>query len=857
MAPHTGRPGGEPGRPGTIAVALRLAWRQARGGRRHLAALFACVALGVGALVAVGTLGAGLEATLAREAKALLGGDVELRAARPLPADADAALARLAGAGARVVHVRELAGMARAPARGATVLVELKAPSPGYPLYGALVTTPAAPLSSLLADDGAVVEHALLVRLGLALGDRLTIGETTLTVRGVVEAEPDRAASLVRLGPRLFLSPAALERARLVSFGSRVRYRALLRLPDGLTAGDTRAELARAIVDPGVRVAAYDEAQPGLRRFFSQLTAYLGLVGLASLLVGGLGVAASVSAFIARQVPTIAALKALGAETRTLVAAYVVQTQAVALAAGLVGAGLGLALQPVLAAALAGLVPFALEARAQPWTIARAVTMGLATTLLCTWAPLAAVRRVPAWLLLRRDVEPSSPARSGVFVIAPVVVGLAVLTLWQAGSLRIGGIFVGASLAALLVLAALARGLTALARRLPRARGLAWRHGLAALQRPGGHAPRVVVALGIAVTLLVAVALLEGVLGRQIDLEQRREAPSFFFVDVQPDQVDAFTALVARTGGSAPQLTAVVRARLAAVDGERLTRDVVERRRTRGEDRRWYFTRDYALTFGDAPPAGNTLTAGRWWTTAEGAGRALASVEETAARELGLRPGSRLTFDVQGVPVDVEVTSVRRVDWQSLTTNFFFVLSPAALAGAPATWVATTRVPATAEPALQNAVVAAFPNVTAIPVRDVLDRVAAVLGDIAVAVRLVASFTLGTGVVVMAGALAATRSQRLYESVVLRALGATRGVVARAFAVEYGLLGAAAGVGGGALATVLAWALVHWVLDAPWSFDAAPLLVGLAATVALALAVGFLVTFRLLGQKPLPVLRRE
>ena len=839
------------------AVALRLAWRQARGGRRHLAALFACVALGVGALVAVGTLGAGLEATLAREAKALLGGDVELRAARPLPADADAALARLAGAGARVVHVRELAGMARAPARGATVLVELKAPSPGYPLYGALVTTPAAPLSSLLADDGAVVEHALLDRLGLALGDRLTIGETTLTVRGVVEAEPDRAASLVRLGPRLFLSPAALERARLVSFGSRVRYRALLRLPDGLTAGDTRAELARAIVDPGVRVAAYDEAQPGLRRFFSQLTAYLGLVGLASLLVGGLGVAASVSAFIARQVPTIAALKALGAETRTLVAAYVVQTQAVALAAGLVGAGLGLALQPVLAAALAGLVPFALEARAQPWTIARAVTMGLATTLLCTWAPLAAVRRVPAWLLLRRDVEPSSPARSGVFVVAPVVVGLAVLTLWQAGSLRIGGIFVGASLAALLVLAALARGLTALARRLPRARGLAWRHGLAALQRPGGHAPRVVVALGIAVTLLVAVALLEGVLGRQIDLEQRREAPSFFFVDVQPDQVDAFAALVARTGGSAPQLTAVVRARLAAVDGERLTRDVVERRRTRGEDRRWYFTRDYALTFGDAPPAGNTLTAGRWWTAAEGAGRALASVEETAARELGVRPGSRLTFDVQGVPVDVEVTSVRRVDWQSLTTNFFFVLSPAALAGAPATWVATTRVPATAEPALQNAVVAAFPNVTAIPVRDVLDRVAAVLGDIAVAVRLVASFTLGTGVVVMAGALAATRSQRLYESVVLRTLGATRGVVARAFAVEYACLGAAAGVGGTALACLLAWIVLRFVLDTPWHLEPWALLAGVVASVGLAIAVGFLATWRLLGEKPLPVLRRE
>ena len=836
-------------------VALRLARRQARGGRRHLAALFACVALGVGALVAVGTLGAGLETTLAREAKALLGGDVELRAARPLPDDAEAALGRLERAGARVVRVRELVGMARTAA-GGSVLVELKTPTAGYPLYGALSTAPAAPLATLLEAEGAVVQRELLDRLGLAVGDRLTIGEATLTIRGVVEAEPDRAASLVRLGPRVFLSPAALEHAGLVAFGSRVRYRVLVRLPPGLAAGDTRAALARDIADPGVRVAAYDEAQPGLRRFFSQLTSYLGLVGLASLLVGGIGVAASVSAFVARQVPSIAALKALGAETRTLVATYVIQTQVVALLASLVGAGLGLAVQPVLTAALAGLVPFALEPKPEPWTIARAIVMGLATTLLCTWAPLAAVRAVPAWLLLRRDVEPSARGR-GVSTLLPVAVGLAALALWQAGSLKIGGIFVGASLAALLALLALARGLTALARRLPRARGLAWRHGLAALQRPGGHAPRVVVALGVAVMLLVTVALLEGVLGRQIDYEQRREAPSFFFLDVQADQVEDFARLAERTGGSRPVFTPVVRARLAAVEGTRVTREVVERRRARDEDGRWFFTREYALTWAEAPPAGTVLTAGTWWTPAQGHARALASIEESAARHLGVRPGSRLTFDVQGVAIDVEIASVRRVDWQNLTTNFFFVLSPAALAGAPATWVATTRVAGEREAALQNAVVAAFPNVTAIPLRDVLERVAAVLGDIAVAVRLVALFTLGAGVVVMAGALAATRSQRLYESVVLRTLGATRGLVARAFAVEYGLLGAAAGVGGTVLATVLAWAVVRWVLDAPWSFDPTPLVIGLAATIALALAVGFLVTFRLLGQKPLPVLRRE
>ena len=839
-------------------IALRLAWRQARGGRRHLGAVFACVALGVGALVAVGTLGAGLQTTLAREAKALLGGDLELRAARPLPAEADTALGRLASAGARVVRVRELVGMVRSPARGGSVLVELKTAGAGYPLYGRLATTPPLPLGALLEGDGAVVQRELLDRLGVAVGDPLVVGEVTLTVRGVVEAEPDRAASLVALGPRVFLSAEALERSRLVGFGSRVRHRVLVRLPAGVDAGATRAALAQAVVDPGVRVAAYDEAQPGLRRFFVQLTTYLGLVGLASLLVGGIGVAASVSAFVARQVPTIATLKALGTESRTLVAAYLIQTQAVALAGGVIGAALGVALQPLLAAALAGLVPFALEWHAQPVTLARAVAMGLVVTLLCTWAPLAAVRTVPAWLILRRDVEPAGGRGRRWSTLAPVGLGLAALALWQAGSLKTGGIFVAACLGALLALAGLARGMMLVARRLPRARGLAWRHGLAALRRPGGHAPRVVVALGMAAMLLVTVALLQSVLGRQIDLEQRRQAPSFFFLDVQPDQRDAFVRLVTDTTGTAPALTPVVRGRLAAVDGVRVTREMVDRRRARSEEGEggWYFTREYVLTWADTPPAGNVLLRGRWWTAGP-ASEAQASVEEAAARHLGVDVGSRLTFDVQGVSIEAAVTSIRRVDWQSLQTNFFVVLTPGALEGAPATWVATARVPAAAEPALQNAVVAAFPNVTAIPVRDVMERVAVVLDEIAVAVRLVALFTLGTGLVVMAGALAATRSQRLYESVVLRTLGATRGVVARAFAVEYGLLGAAAGVGGGLLATLLAWVVVRWVLDTPWSFDLAPLLLGLAATITLALAVGFLTTFRLLGQKPLPVLRRE
>jgi putative ABC transport system permease protein len=836
---------------------LRLAWRQARGARRQFVVFFVCVALGVAALVSVGSFGATLGATLAREAKALMGGDLELRSARPLSDEVEGELAALVSRGGRVVRIRELVGMARHVENGRTLLVELKAPEAGYPLYGRLATTPAQPLPALLANDGAVVQREVLERLALGVGDRLALGALTLTVRGVVDAEPDRSASLVTLGPRVFVAPDALERSGLVQFGSRVRHRTVATLPADLAARAAREDLARRISDPGVRVSSYDEAQPGLRRFFTQLTMYLGLVGLASLLVGGIGVASSVATFVRRQQTTIAILKALGADSRTILATFLVQTQAIGLAGSLVGAALGVALQPVLMASLAGFVPFALEPRVDVLTVVRGVVMGVLTTLLCALWPLLDVREVRASLVLRREVDDAAPpARRPWRAAVPVVAGLAALSLWQAGSLTIGGIFLGASIAAVVALWGVSRGLVVLARRLPGAPSPAWRHGLGALRRPGGQAARVVVALGAGVMLLVAVALLEQNLDAQIDHEQRRDAPSFFFIDVQPDQRDAFARLVrGATGGLEPTLTPVVRARLAAIDGEAVTRAMVNARGGEERETAFYYTREYVLTWAAEPPPGNVVTRGRWWGADPGPPRV--SVEDVMARRLGVDVGSRLTFDVQGVPIEAEVTSLRKVDWQSLTTNFFVVFSPGALDGAPATFVATARTPAATEAALQSAVVGAFPNVTAIPVRDVLERVGVVLGDIAIAIRVIALFTVGTGLVVMAGALTATRYQRLYESVVLRTLGATRGAVARAFAVEYGCLGAAAGVGGTALAAVLAWVVLRFVLDTPWRFEPQAMVLGVALTVALSVTIGFLATFRLLGAKPLPVLRRE
>jgi putative ABC transport system permease protein len=837
-----------------------MAWRQTRGAWRQFLALFACVALGVAALVAVGTFAAALDRGLAREAKALTGGDLELRSVRPLGAAVEASLAGLRDAGAATTAVRELVAMARHPAAGTSLLVELKAVEAAYPLYGRVETAPSRPLGELLGDGrSAVVEPALLERLGLAVGDALLLGSARVTITGVVEREPDRAASVVTLGPRVMVRAEALDATGLLGFGSRVRYRTLVRLPDHVAPAAAQATLEQASPSPSVRVTRFDDTQPGLRRFFSQLAAYLGLVGLASLLIGGIGVASSVATFLQRQLGTIAVLKCLGADGRTLLAAYLLQVQALGVLGSLAGAALGIAIQPLLVGALAPFAPFRLEPAWDGGTVVRAVLMGTLTALLCGLWPLLTVRAVPPALVLRRDVEATAwraprPWRAAL----PIAAGLAALAFWQAGSPKLGAIFVGAAAAALVVLAALSRGLLVLARVLPPRGGLALRQGLAGLRRPGGHAMRVVVALGTGVMLLVAVALLEASLGHQLAFEGKREAPSFFFVDVQPDQREPFGRLVAAaSGGVAPTLTPVVRGRLAALDGTPVTRELIQARKAASPDTVWYFTREYVLTFAAEPPARNTLTEGRWWTEAEARERPRVSLEEEAARRLGVGVGARLVFEVQGVPIEAEVMSLRKVDWQSLSTNFFAILSPGALAGAPVTYVATARVPAAAETRLQDAIVAAFPNVTAVPVRAVLERAATLLGQIGFAVRLVALFSIAAGVVVMVSTLTATRYQRLYETVIWKAIGATRGTVMRAFAAEYACLGAAAGVGGTLLAAALAWAVLTHVLKVRWTLEPATLAGGVVAATAVAVAVGLGATFRLLGRAPLAVLRQE
>lgn len=836
-----------------LEMIARLAWRDLRSGSRHFAPVVGGIALGVAAVVAVGAAADAVRRGAAREARSLLAADVEVRSTRALSAAAESSLREIeTRRGLAETRVTELVAMAASPSTAA--LVELKAVADDYPFYGAVETTPDAPLRAHLASGpppyAAVVQEAFLIRMGLAPGDRFTIGRAEFAAVAILRAEPDRAAGAFSLGPRVLVSRPALEAAGLIQPGSRVRYRILLRAPEGTDVEAVRDDLRRGLAGEPLDVTAYPDAQPALRRSLDRLGTYLGLVGLTALWVGGIGVAGGLRAFLAERWDTIAMLKSVGAGPATILRLYVAETLALAALGGFAGAVLGAIGHGLLARLAAPWLPFHLETAAGPWPYARGLAMGVLTALLFSLWPLLQVARQSPAAVFRREVAPTRTDRRAAVAVAVVLgLGLWGLAWWQAGNVRVAALFAGSLLAASVILAAAARGVARLARAAPSPRGLAWRRGLANLHRPGSRTTTVMVSLGAGVTVVLAVALVERAVRGELLGHIPRDAPSVFFIDIQPDQRDGFARVLAARSVPA-ELVPVVRSRLAAIDGRPVGPE--GRPGTKPEDR-WYFTREYVLTFAERVPRDNAITAGRWWAGVPAAPEV--SVEEDAARHLGVTVGSMLAFDIQGARVDARVTSLRSVQWDNRSANFYVIFAPGALEQAPLTYLAAARPAAAVETALLREAAAAFPNVTAIQVHDILASAARVIERLALAVRAVGAVIVLAGGVVLAGALAATRGVRLREAMIFKALGATRRTVARAFAIEFLLLGAASGVVGAALASALAWAALRFLLEIPWRWDPAPCLLAVAATAAGTVLVGVASTHRLLGKRPFPVLR--
>jgi putative ABC transport system permease protein len=890
---------------------VTMAWRETRAAWRHFLYFFFCIALGVGTLVGVGLFAANVERAVAREARGLMGGDLEIRLTRPISANGHEILRSLERRGIDVIHVSELVAMASrlgpqtspsSPSYAvSTQVIELKAIEPSYPFYGTLKTDPARPGAQLLAHQagvcgatgnvgktdcyGAIVQESLLIKMGLQVGDELKIGQAVLTITGTLNHEPDRVATAFSLGPRVMMSQDALRSAELVKPGSRVRERYLLRVPSEVQLEPLLTGLRDRLAGDSAQVSTFREAQPQLRRFLDHLTRYLGLVGLTALFVGGIGVASTIHAFVKDKLKTIAILKTLGADSGTVIRTYLVQALCLGVLGSLAGVTLGASLQHAIPTVLAGLLPIDLldlsgtqgSLSAEP--ILKGLALGAATTLLFTLWPLLGIREVRPALIFRSESVGAAqevgrgrrrltwrehlryPVRWATIVL--VGIGLSALAMWQARSIVIGMIFIVALVAAVVLLTLAAAMVMRWLRIIASPSSLMIRHAMRSLSRPGSQATSIMVAVGIGVMIIVTISLLERSLISQIGESRPLNAPTFFFIDVQPDQKAAFERLIhQRFSHVKPELTPLVRSRLHAVNGQPVPIHEDDERERRGRrngehGKSWYFTREYVLTFLDRLPKENVVVQGEWWTHPVNTQGALVSVEEDAARHLGIDPGSTIEFDIQGTVVPATVSSIRKVEWNNFSTNFYMILSPGSLEGAPFTFVATVRVSPAEEVPLQQAVVEAFPNVTAINIGEVMDTFARVLEHLSVAIRTIAVFCMLAGALVMAAALATTRYRRLYESVVFKALGATRLLIAGSFATEYAFIGAVAGLIGTVLASMLSWGVLYFVFDLPWGLHLGVLISGLLSTMVLTLAVGFLSTFRILGQRPLAVLRHE
>lgn len=842
-----------------IRLAWRLARRELRGGFAGFRVFLACLALGVAAIAGAGSLNAALRAAMQGDARALLGGDLVARFIHQPAAPLEMAALERSGEVSLAIEMRAMALLESGDRR---TLVELKAVDDAYPLFGQVALAPEQPLAAALARRdgawGAAVDANLLSRLGLTLGDSVRVGDAAFVLRATIEREPDRVASVFALGPRLMVHADALAATGLVQPGSLIRYYHRLRLSGPGDAEAAADRLRREVPDAAWQIRTAADAAPSLRRFLDNMTLFLTLVGLTTLLVGGIGVANAVRAFVDGRVPTIATLKCLGATAGLIFRVYLLQVGVMTLAGIAIGLTVGALLPLVLAGLPLGALPIVARAGVYPQPLLLAAAFGVLTALAFGLWPLARAGAVAPGALFRERVaglsgrlpwRPLAATAAAVLALAGLAVGTAHHRMLAAGFV------LGAALALLLfrAAAALVRRLAKAASRRPRlhAGRPVLRLGLANLHRPGAPTTSAVLSLGLGLSVLVAVTLVEVNLSHQVGERLPEEAPAFFFLDIQQRQAEAFDAAVAAVpGAGAIERAAMVRGRIVRIKGVPVGEAEI------GPEAEWAVRGDRGLTTRAAPPESSRVVAGAWWP--EGyEGPPLLSVDARVARGLDLDVGDTLTLNVLGREITAEVASLREIDWSAMAMNFALVLSPGALAGAPHAYVATVHAGPEAEDAVERAVVERLPNVSAIRVRQALESVRDMMRGAALALRAAAAVTLAAGALVLAGAVAAGHRRRVYEAVMLKVLGARRADLTRAFVVEYGLLGLATGAVAAAIGSAAAWAVLVLAMRAehvPLPGHAAAV-AGLG--VAVVLGLGFAGTWRALGRRTAPLLRDE
>jgi len=841
------------------ALALRYAVRELRGGLRGFGVFIACIALGVMAIAGVGSVAQGLADGLAQAGSTILGGDLNFALVQREATDAER---HFLDAHGTVSVVATLPTMARAK-DGRTTLVEIKAVDSVYPLFGAVTIEPDMPLPALLQQTGevfgAAADPALLTRLDLKVGDRVTIGKATIELRAMLKNEPDRLSGGIGFGPRLLVSREALRASALLQPGSLVRYGYRLRLPAG-NAGDRALaavdEAARAALpDAGWDIRTRKRASPQLERNVERFSQFLTLVALTSLLVGGVGVANAVASHLARKRDAIATMKALGATGADVFAIYCAQIMLVALFATLIGAAIGAALPFAIVAAFGSIIPLPVAAAFYPGELLLSIVYGLLTALAFALWPLGRAHDVSVSMLFRDTVagERAWPRRRYVIATALIIAALAALAIVAAYDRRLAAMFVVSAAVIFGALRLVALLTMALARRLPPQRSTLLRLAVTNIHRAGALTPSVVLSLGLGLSLLVTLVEIDGNLHRQFAAALPEKAPSFFFIDIPAANADAFNTFVReQTPGATIERVPMLRGRIVAANG------VKAEALKPGEGSAWVLRGDRGITYAPALPAGSRLVAGEWWA-ADYAGPPLVSLEQRTADDLKLKPGDTITVNVLGRNVIARIANLRAVDWQSLGINFVLVFSPGAFAGAPHTDIATLTFADGGNPAEETALVKAladaFPTVSAIRVKDALDMIDHLVGNLVLGLRGASSIALIAAALVLGGALAAGQRFRIYDAVILKTLGATRPRLVMAYALEYLLIGLAAVIFGVAAGSITAALVITRVMEFSFVWMFMPALATAVLALLVTVVLGLIGTFSALGHKPAEVLR--
>lgn len=838
---------------GTIALAFRLARRELRGGVRGLTTVLLCLALGVGVIAAVGSLRAAVDAGLAADGRRILGGDIEVDGGNtPLPAGLTA---WLTGQGARVSSIATMRSLLIAPS-GERTLIELKAADAAWPLVGAAAFTPAQPLDQALSRRdgtfGLLADPLVLDRLHLQPGDRVRLGAATFRIAGTLTLEPDRVATPSMFGPRVLIASDALPETGLIAPGTFARYALRATVPPP-AAADLPARIRDKFGNQGWRIRDPHEAAPGVTRFLDQTSLFLTLVGLTSLLVGGIGVANGVSAWIEARGRTIATLRCLGASSGLVFAVCLIQVMSLAAIGIAAGLAVGAAV-PSLAGSLPEgwlPVPPATGVYAKPLLLA--LCFGLLTALCFALWPLGRAARIPGAALFRDLILPerTRPARSIVAANAGIAALLVLVTIASAADRWFALFFCGGAAATLVLFRLAASAVMRLARAAPPPR-IPWlRIGLANLYRPGAATPLLMLSVGLGLATLATVALIQHNIRQQVLEQMPSAAPSFFFVDIQNEQMERFRALA----GGVPGVTEVravpsLRARVVAIKG------VPAEQANVTPETAWALSGDRGLTYTAEPPGNTRLTAGSWWPR-DYAGPPLVSFDAGLATGWHVGVGDILRVNIMGREIDLTIASLRTIAWQSLSINFFMVASPGLLSQAPHTHIATVRVDPAHEAALLRTVTDALPNVTGIRVADVLAAVSTLLDQVANALAATGFLTLLAGLLVLVSAVAAGQKRRIREAIILRTLGATGAQIRAAWVVEFGAVGLAAGLVSALVGCAASYAVAHYILHTSWAFSWRILILTLAGALATMLVFGYIGLASASRARPAWLLRNE